>query len=109
MGARRELPTLISSVPLTGLAFSCSFLTRNSHVLSIPFFTAIGLAPDVTACNKKNLMISIYSSTKALDLTGTFYLTVSILPATLLSDTVIDIAFGLSILNGSILCISLCV
>ena len=40
----------MSWVPLTGLALSRSLRTRKSHVLSMPFFTAMGLAPDVTAC-----------------------------------------------------------
>jgi hypothetical protein len=40
----------MSWVPWTGFAFSLSFLIKNSQVLSMPFFTAIGLAPEVTAC-----------------------------------------------------------
>ena len=40
----------MSELPLTGCAFSRSFSTRKSHVLSMPFFTEIGLAPAVTYC-----------------------------------------------------------
>ena len=40
----------MSSVPLTGRAFSRSFLTRKVQVLSMPFLMATGLAPEVTAC-----------------------------------------------------------
>ena len=42
--------TLMSELPLTGCAFSLSFSTRKSHVLSMPFFTEMGLAPAVTYC-----------------------------------------------------------
>ena len=42
--------TLMSELPLTGCAFSRSFSTRKSHVLSMPFFTEMGLAPAVTYC-----------------------------------------------------------
>lgn len=41
---------LMSEAPLTGCAFSFSLPTRNSHVLSMPFFTEMGLAPAVTYC-----------------------------------------------------------
>ena len=39
------VPPLMSAVPFTGRATSLSLTTRNSQVLSMPFFTLIGLAP----------------------------------------------------------------
>ncbi len=48
--ARRGARALMSDAPLTGCAFSFSWATRNSHVLSMPFLTEMGLAPAVTYC-----------------------------------------------------------
>lgn len=55
---QRARRTLMSSVPLTGLATSLSFLTRKSQVLSMPFFRVMGLEPAVTACNKTTEVIA---------------------------------------------------
>ena len=43
----------MSSVPFTGRDTSLSLPTRNSQVLSMPFFRVMGFDPDVTACGSQ--------------------------------------------------------
>ena len=55
--AEIEAMALMSSRPLTGLALFSSSSTRADTVLSMPFFTETGLAPEVTL-KRPSLMIS---------------------------------------------------
>ncbi len=59
-----ELEPLMSSRPCTGRALCFSSSITPATVLSIPFFTATGLAPDVTA--RRPRLIRSRASTQAV-------------------------------------------